>query len=63
MLEWDSYHCPCPYCGAMQSDLYEWFAHSSSESTDAECGSCGKAVTIYRRVSVDYAITEPEDAN
>lgn len=45
---------PCPRCGHMLTDLwdYSW----QSEVTITECGACLKPVDIIRRVSVTYKI-------
>ena len=43
---------PCPHCGTMFTDLwdYSW----TTEVTITECGECGGAVDIIRRVDVSY---------
>jgi hypothetical protein len=52
----------CPYCGARQTDLYEfWPDRHGVESWDAEteCGSCERPVIVRCDVSVDYRIVKP----
>lgn len=51
---------PCPHCGAMFTDLwdYSW----ESEVVITECGECLKSVDIVRHLSVRYEI-RPGDAS
>lgn len=49
---------PCPHCGAMQKDLWD-FDWSTTEVIIAECGECEKPIDIVRHVSVTYEIRKP----
>jgi hypothetical protein len=44
----------CPYCGYEDSDSWEYFSRSG-DSTNAECGECGKTFRASQNVTVDYS--------
>lgn len=46
---------PCPHCGEMFTDLwdYNW---DSDELVITECGECEKPVDIIRNVTVTYTL-------
>lgn len=46
---------PCPHCGAMFTDLWD-YAWDSDELIITECGECEKPVDIIRRVDVTYML-------
>lgn len=51
---------PCPHCGAMQTDLwdYDW---GSREAIITECSACNEPVDIIRSVYVRYEIRKGVD--
>jgi hypothetical protein len=44
----------CPYCGYEDSDSWEYFSRLG-DSTNAECGECGKTFRASQNVTVDYS--------
>lgn len=51
---------PCPHCGAMIGDLWEYFRHSDDEGVESECDECERPVFIGQHVSVRYSIEKAE---
>lgn len=45
----------CPFCGKLLKDLWDYNWGDREELRD-DCGHCGKAICIVRRVSVSYEV-------
>ncbi len=56
-MDWSVLHSskvPCPHCGEPQGDLCDLELSDDYQTTETECGDCGKPFLVRLRVSWEY---------
>ena len=59
MNDFNSIENACPYCGCVQTDLWE-FNLGDGSTVETYCQFCEEKIVIKCSISIEYEITKPK---